>query len=77
MLNVLWSHKDLVLAYIAGHSHEGAYFVDQNKIHHLTMQAVVECESDLNSFATVHAYADHLIIKGYGRIGTYRIAYES
>ncbi|CAF2381677.1 unnamed protein product [Rotaria sp. Silwood2] len=73
VLDILWTFDNTVLAYIAGHSHEGAYFYDEKNIHHLTLQAIVECEPDTNAFATVHVYKEYLIIEGVGRIGTYRI----
>ncbi|CAF3687807.1 unnamed protein product [Adineta steineri] len=73
VLNILWEFNNTVLAYIAGHSHEGAYFYDEKKIHHLTLQAIVECEPDTNAFATIHVYKEYLIIQGIGRINTYRI----
>ncbi|CAF0876159.1 unnamed protein product [Rotaria sp. Silwood1] len=73
VLDILWTFDNTVLAYIAGHSHEGAYFHDEKNIHHLTLQALVECEPDTNAFATVHVYKEYLMIDGVGRIGTYRI----
>ena len=75
VLEVLWAFDGTVLAYIAGHCHEGGHFVDQKNIHHLTLQAVVECEPDINAFATVHVYEEYVIIEGSGRVGSYRIAY--
>jgi manganese-dependent ADP-ribose/CDP-alcohol diphosphatase len=76
-LHLLWSYGDrLVLAYIAGHSHGGGYFLDENNIHHLTLHAIIESEPHTNAFATVHVYDKHLLIEGYGRIGTYRIDFE-
>ena len=66
-------YNDIVLGYIAGHCHEGGYIYDQNRIHHLTLQAIVECEPDSNAFATVHVYDDHLLIEGQGKIDTFRI----
>jgi manganese-dependent ADP-ribose/CDP-alcohol diphosphatase len=76
VLNILWEFNDIVLAYIAGHSHEGGYFYDEKTIHHLTLHAIVECEPNTNSFATVHVYEKYLIIEGVGRIDTYRIDFS-
>ncbi len=73
MLDLLWIYDENVLAYIAGHDHDGGYFLDRKNIHHLTLPAIVECESNTNSFATVHVYKDHILIEGVGRIGTYQI----
>jgi len=73
VLDLLWIFDGTVLAYIAGHDHDGGYFLDRKNIHHLTLQAVVECDPNTNSFATVHVYKDYILIEGVGRIGTYQI----
>ena len=62
-----------VIAYISGHDHDGGYFRDRTNIHHLTLHAIVECEPNTNSFATVHVFKKYILIEGVGRIGTYRI----
>jgi hypothetical protein len=73
ILNLLWSFNDIILAYIAGHCHEGAYFYDEKTLHHLTLPAIVECEGDINAFATIHVYKEYFIIEGNGRIENYQI----
>ena len=73
VLDLLWTFDGTVLAYIAGHDHDGGYFRDRKNIHHLTLQAVVECEPNTNSFATVHVHKDCIMIEGVGRVGTYQI----
>ncbi|CAF1360617.1 unnamed protein product [Adineta ricciae] len=73
VLDLLWTFEGTILAYICGHDHDGGYFRDRKNIHHLTLHAVVECEPNTNSFATVHVYKDFIIIEGVGRVGTYQI----
>ena len=73
VLNILWDFDDIVLAYLAGHAHEGGYFYDEKHIHQITLPAIIECEPNTNSFATVHVYEEYLMIEGVGRIDTYRI----
>ncbi len=73
VLDLLWIFDGTVLAYLAGHDHDGGYFRDRKNIHHLTLHAIVECEPNTNSFATVHVYKDSILIEGVGRIGTYQI----
>ncbi len=73
VLDLLWTFDGIVLAYIAGHDHDGGYFLDRKNIHHLTLHAIVESEPNTNSFATVHVYKDYILIEGVGRIGTYQI----
>jgi len=73
VLDLLWIFDGTVLAYLAGHDHDGGYFRDRKNIHHITLPAIVECEPNTNSFATVHVYKDSILIEGVGRIGTYQI----
>ncbi len=73
VLDVLWIYNDVVLAYFAGHVHEGGYICDEKNIHHITFQAIVECQSDTNSFATIHVYEEYISIEGVGRIENYQI----
>ena len=73
VLDLLWTFDGTVLAYIAGHDHDGGYFLDRKNIHHLTLHAIVECEPNTNAFATVHVHHDQILIEGVGRIGTYQI----
>lgn len=73
VLDLLWTFDGTILAYIAGHDHDGGYFLDRKNIHHITLHAIIECQPNTNSFATVHVYHDHILIEGVGRIGTYQI----
>ena len=73
VLDLFWLFDNTILAYIAGHDHDGGYFRDRKNIHHLTLHAVVECELNTNAFATVNVFKDRILIEGVGRIGTYEI----
>jgi manganese-dependent ADP-ribose/CDP-alcohol diphosphatase len=73
LLDLLWTFDGTVLAYIAGHDHNGGYFRDRKNIHHITFQAVIECDLNTNSFATARVYTDGIVIEGVGRIPTYQI----
>lgn len=73
VLDVFWLFDGTVLAYLAGHEHDGGYFRDRKNIHHVTLRAIVECEPNTNSFATVNVYKDRILIEGVGRISTYEI----
>lgn len=73
VLDLLWKFDQTILAYICGHDHDGGYFRDRKNIHHLTLHAVVECELNTNSFATVNVFKNYILIEGVGRIGTYEI----
>ncbi len=77
----LWNHNEVIAiieqfkcvkAYINGHNHFGNHFVQKNT-HYLTLQGMVETP-DLSAFATVILSSDSLIITGYGREPTRRLA---
>jgi len=72
VLDTLWCY-DCVIAVLCGHDHSGGYFRDRKNIHHLTLPAIVETDSNTNSFATVHVHPDCILIQGVGCISTYQI----
>ncbi len=63
ILNLLKSHNS-VIAWIAGHHHEGGY-VKEGNIHHLTMKGLVEAKSE-TSCGIIEVYDDKLLLTGYG-----------
>ena len=63
VLGMLESY-DCVKAFIAGHHHQGCYAV-KNGIHHLTLQGMVD--TDTNAYAIIEVYPTYLKVKGYGR----------
>jgi len=73
VLDLLWTFDGTVLAYLAGHDHDGGYFRDRKNIHHITFQAIIESDPNTNSFGTLHVYNDCILIEGVGRISTYQI----
>jgi 3',5'-cyclic AMP phosphodiesterase CpdA len=56
---------DCVVAYIAGHNHDGGYAIS-NSIHHLTLQGMVETQ-DSTAYAVVEVQPDRLKVIGIGR----------
>ena len=76
VLDLFWSFDGTILAYLAGHDHPGGYFRDRKNIHHLTVNAVIECDPNTNSFATVHVFPNSVLIEGVGLIGTYQIDFD-
>lgn len=73
LLDLLWTFDGTVIAYLAGHDHPGGYFRDRKNIHHLTVHAVIESDTNTNSFATVHVYKNFLLIEGVGLVESYKI----
>jgi len=62
-----------VLAWFAGHNHEGNY-IKTGSTYHVTFKAMVETESE-NSFAMVRVFGDRVEISGYGREVSRRLEY--
>ncbi|XP_050979659.1 manganese-dependent ADP-ribose/CDP-alcohol diphosphatase [Labeo rohita] len=67
MLSMLRSHKSVV-CFMAGHDHDGGYYVDESGVHHITLEGVIETRPDSNAFGTVYVYEDQMVLKGSGRI---------
>lgn len=63
VLKLLNSHKSVV-AWIAGHHHEGSY-VQSGNIHYLTLKGLVEAKSE-TSCGIIEVYPDKLKLEGYG-----------
>jgi len=63
LLKLLQQHP-CVKTYINGHHHAGAY-VDQHGLHFLTLNGMVEQES--NAYALVDVFKDRLELTGFGR----------
>ncbi|XP_069785591.1 manganese-dependent ADP-ribose/CDP-alcohol diphosphatase isoform X2 [Narcine bancroftii] len=67
ILSLLHAHPS-VICFIAGHDHDGGYYLDDHGIHHLTFEGVIETSPESQAFGTVHVYEDRMILKGRGRI---------
>lgn len=69
----LWNNREIlqllnihncVVAWIAGHRHEGSY-EEQKHIHHLTVKSIVQAKSE-TSCGIIEVHSDKLVLKGYG-----------
>ncbi len=69
----LWNNREVlqlldchncVVAWIAGHRHEGSY-EEKGGIHHLTIKSIVEAKSE-TSCGIIEVYRDKLLLNGYG-----------
>ena len=76
--NLLWNYEtvqkllakypDVVVAWFAGHDHDGGYAVDpQTGVHHIIPCAPLECAPGEVSFGHVDVYADHLEVTWVGK----------
>jgi len=63
ILKLIQKHA-CVKSYINGHHHAGAY-VDQHGLHFLTLNGMVETDS--NAYAVVKVFADRMELTGFGR----------
>merc|ERR1712232_615290 len=66
ILAVLDEHRDTVIAYLAGHDHDGGYAVDDAGIHHITMNSPLTAGLDIDCFAVLECYKHWAKLVSYG-----------
>ncbi|XP_069510601.1 manganese-dependent ADP-ribose/CDP-alcohol diphosphatase-like isoform X1 [Ambystoma mexicanum] len=76
ILSLLQCHK-CVVAYIAGHDHDGGYCLDSCGIHHVTLQGIIETPPGSHAFGTVHVYDDRMILTGRGSVSNRVMRYRN
>lgn len=54
----------VVVATLAGHSHQNGYKVDAAGIHHMVLPGVVEAPPGRDCYGIVEVYSDRLLLKG-------------
>jgi hypothetical protein len=64
VLAVLQSQPGVVVASIAGHTHQNGYLVDAAGIHHMVLPGVVEAAPGRDCYGVVEVYQDRLEVKG-------------
>ncbi|XP_014768233.1 manganese-dependent ADP-ribose/CDP-alcohol diphosphatase isoform X2 [Octopus bimaculoides] len=69
----LISSFNCVLAYFAGHEHQGGFAIDPKGIYHITFPGVIETSPDTSCFATVELHPRTLQVCGQGKIQNYSI----
>ncbi|KAG8446018.1 hypothetical protein GDO86_013770 [Hymenochirus boettgeri] len=67
ILSLLQSHS-CVLAYLAGHDHDGGYCADIFGIHHVTFKGVIETPPESQAYGTMYVYEDKMVLKGQGHV---------
>jgi hypothetical protein len=60
----LLRRSGVVVATMAGHTHQNGYLVDEAGIHHLVLPAVLETPPGRDAYGTVEVLADRLLLKG-------------
>nr|XP_056704257.1 manganese-dependent ADP-ribose/CDP-alcohol diphosphatase [Euleptes europaea] len=66
-LAVIHSHPSVV-CFLAGHLHDGGYYLDSHGVHHITLEGIIETPPESNAFGTVSVYDDRMVLKGGGRV---------
>lgn len=70
---LLWNYEavldllhttDVVVATIAGHTHQNGYLVDDHNIHHLVMPAVLETPPGRDAYGHMEIHQDRILLKG-------------
>lgn len=64
VLAALHKHPGVVVATIAGHTHQNGYLVDAEGIHHMVLPGVVETAPGRDAYGVVEVYEDRLLLKG-------------
>jgi hypothetical protein len=64
VLSVLQQQPGVVVASIAGHTHQNGYLVDAAGIHHMVLPGVVEAAPGRDCYGVVEVYQDRLELKG-------------
>ncbi|XP_075135527.1 manganese-dependent ADP-ribose/CDP-alcohol diphosphatase isoform X2 [Leptodactylus fuscus] len=75
VLALLQSHP-CVVAYFAGHDHDGGYFQDQCGIHHLTFNGIIETPPESQAFGTMYIYEDKMVLRGRGLVPDRTLLYR-
>jgi manganese-dependent ADP-ribose/CDP-alcohol diphosphatase len=64
VLATLHRHPGVVVASIAGHTHQNGYLVDQAGIHHMVLPGVVEAPPGRDCYGIVDVFGDKLVLNG-------------
>ena len=75
--NLLWNYDEVlatmdrfpgtVVAWFAGHDHDGGYAVDDNGVHHVVPSSPLECDPNEVSFGHVDVFSSHLTMTWTGK----------
>lgn len=76
ILELIWNYSGTVIAYFAGHHHQGGYFRDKHNIHHITFSAILETTPNSNAYSTIKVYDNKVSVEGVGVIGYYEIYFN-
>lgn len=72
ILQVIHQHN-CVLAYLAGHDHNGGSAIDEKGIYHIVIAGVIETQPNETCFATAKLCPETLYIYGHGKMDNFQI----
>jgi len=76
VLQKLQSFKN-VIAFIAGHDHDGGYAIDKTGIIHITLSSPLETTIKQKvAYGYIQIFHDHFILKGYGSVSDRKIMFS-
>lgn len=74
--NLLWNSEELLLvlqkcsnvvAFMAGHDHDGGYAIDESGIHHIIPPAPLECDPQEVAYGLFQVFEDHIKLNWTGK----------
>ncbi|RWS16023.1 manganese-dependent ADP-ribose/CDP-alcohol diphosphatase-like isoform X1 [Dinothrombium tinctorium] len=72
---LLWNYEQIlamfaehssVKLYLCGHSHRTGYACDENGVHYVSLNGVIETQPEMEAFVSVSLYENEIIIEGLG-----------
>jgi manganese-dependent ADP-ribose/CDP-alcohol diphosphatase len=63
---------DVIRVYLCGHYHPGGYAF-HDKIHHITVQSILEARPGTESFGVMDVYHNSIVIQGFGAVKSYQL----
>lgn len=64
VLDIFQQFPGVVVATIAGHTHQNGYLVDAAGVHHMVLPGVVEAAPGRDAYGVMEVYPDKLLLKG-------------
>lgn len=70
LLTILHKHGNVV-AYMAGHDHDGGYALDESGCHHITFRSPLEAQPPQGCHALIDVHSNVIAVHGYGTQESY------
>ncbi|KAK6148281.1 hypothetical protein DH2020_019193 [Rehmannia glutinosa] len=82
---LLWNYDEVmeiihryncVKVCLAGHEHEGGYFVDSYGVHHRVFEAALECPPGTDAYGHIDLFDDRLLLSGTDRLKSQEMVFS-